>query len=171
GGGVGREGVTEEVASAELVGGEAAHGDRVRAVEDVLDRERVLVPLEPGHLARSSACSRSQIRSSTDSVPTESLIVPGPTPAASSSASPSWRWVVLAGWMIRLFASPTLARCDQSVSPRISSSPPLRPPAQSNEKIAPAPSGRYFSTSGSVFLPGQPREGTVRAQSGGPQQA
>ena len=31
-------------------------------------------------------------------------------PAARSSSSPSWRCVVLAGWMIRLFASPTLAR-------------------------------------------------------------
>ena len=32
---------------------------------------------------RSKPCSRSQIRSSTDSVPTESRTVPGPTPAAA----------------------------------------------------------------------------------------
>src|ERR1700733_13539568 len=117
-------------------------------MEHALDRQWVLVALELGHVTCANPCSRSQTKSSTDSVPTESLIVPGPTPAASSSASLSWRCVVLAGWMIKLFASPTLARCDQSVTPRISSCPPLRPPAQSNENTAPAPRGRYFSTSG-----------------------
>ena len=73
-------------------------------LEHALDRQRVLIALELGHRSthRPSACSRSQIRSSTDSVPTDNLTVPGPTPAASSSASLSWRCVVLAGWMIRL---------------------------------------------------------------------
>ena len=70
---------------------------------------------------RAKPCSRSQIRSSIDSVPTESRIVPGPTPAARNSSSLSWRCVVLAGWMIRLFESPTFARCDQSVTPRMKS--------------------------------------------------
>ena len=101
-------------------------------------------------------CSRSQIRSSTDSVPTDSRTVPGPTPAARSSSSLSWRCVVLAGWMIRLFASPTFARWDQSVTPRMRSCPPARPPAQSNENTAPAPRGRYFSTSGRYLLAGRP---------------
>ena len=104
----------------------------------------------------ANACSRSQTRSSTDSVPTESRTVPGPTPPAASSSSLSWRCVVLAGWMIRLLASPTLARCDQRVTPRIRSWPPSRPPAQSNENTAPAPFGRYFSTSAAYVLPGRP---------------
>src|SRR5262245_28521265 len=120
--------VADEVACAQLVARQPDDGDRARAVDDALDRQRILVSLELDHLTRASACSRSQIRSSTDSVPTESLIVPGRTPAASSSASLSWRCVVLAGWIMRLFASPTLAKCDQSVTPRIRSCPPFRPP-------------------------------------------
>ena len=119
--------------------------------------------LLPGDAATAAKpCSRSQIRSSTDSRPTDSRTVPGPTPAAWSSSSLSWRWVVLAGWMIRLFASPTLARCDQSVTLRMRSCPPSRPPAQSNENTAPAPSGRYFSTSGRYLLLGRPAIGHVR---------
>src|SRR5690242_15597659 len=131
-----------------------------------LDLQGVLVPREIDHavatffpdVAATSAnpCSRSQIRSATDSVPTDSRTVPGPTPAARSSSSLSWRCVVLAGWMIRLFASPTLARWDQRLMPRMRSCPPVRPPAQSKEKTAPAPRGRYFSTSGWYLLPGRP---------------
>src|SRR5271163_1623946 len=148
----------DEVAWAQRVRGQADDGDRVRAMEHALDRQRVLVSLEIqlGHLTPARPRSRSQIRSSTDSVPTESLIVPGRTPAAWSSASLSWRCVVLAGWMIRLLASPTLARCDQSVTARIRSWPAARPPAQSNENTAPAPRGRYFATSDSYALLGSP---------------
>ena len=92
----------------------------------------------------------------TDSVPTDSRTVPGTIPAARSSSSFSWRCVVLAGWMIRLFASPTFARWDQSVTPPMRLCPPTRPPAQSNENTAPAPRGRYFSTSGRYLLAGRP---------------
>src|SRR5262249_10589790 len=117
--------VAHEVAGPQFVGRQAHGRDGPGVVEHALDRERVLVPPEIDHadatffpdVAATCAnpCYRSQIRSSTDSVPTDSRTVPGPTPAARSSSSPSWRCVVLAGWMIRLFASPTFARWDQSV--------------------------------------------------------
>jgi hypothetical protein len=47
--------------------------------------------------------------------------------------------------MIRLFESPTFARCDHNVTPRMNSCPAARLP-QSNENTAPAPRGRYLST-------------------------
>src|SRR5208283_4935078 len=158
--------VANEVAGPQFVVRQAHDRDRLGGLEHALDRQRVLVLPEIDHAVatffpavvatRAKPCSRSQIRSSTDSVPTDSRTVPGRTPAARSSSSLSWRCVVLAGWMIRLFASPTFARWDQSVTPRIRSCPPSRPPAQSNENTAPAPRGRYFSTSGRYLLPGRP---------------
>src|ERR1700743_933181 len=160
--------VADEVARPQLVARQAHDRDRLGGVQHALDRQHVLVPAEVdiGHavvtlfpvVAATCAkpCSRSQSRSATDSVPTESRTVPGPTPAARSSSSLSWRWVVLAGWMIRLFASPTFARWDQSDTPRMRSWPPARPPAQSNENTAPAPSGRYFSTRCWYLLPRRP---------------
>src|SRR6202044_3287744 len=172
--------VADEVAGPQLVARQADDRDRLRGVQHPLDRHHVLVAAEVelrvhiGHAVaffpavaatRLKPCSRSQMRSSTDSVPTDSRTVPAPTPAARSSSSLSWRWVVLAGWMIRLLASPTLARWDQSDTPRMRSCPPARPPAQSNENTAPAPSGRYFSTSGRYRLPGQPGEVTFAASS------
>src|SRR5262249_6999668 len=112
--------VADEVTGPQFFVRQAHDRDRPGRVEPPLDRQRVLVPLEVevAHAVASSRpvvaatsakpCSRSQIRSSTDSVPTDSRTVPGPTPAARSSSSLSCRCVVLAGWMIRLFASPTL---------------------------------------------------------------
>src|SRR5690606_32636024 len=149
----------DEVARAECVPGQADDRDRLRVQKDALDRQGILVAREierRGHertsvaraRARAKPCSRSQIRSSASSIPTDSRIVPGRTPAARSSASTSCLCVVLAGWMTRLFASPTFARCDHTVRPRMNSCPASRPPRMSNEKTAPGPSGRYFSTSG-----------------------
>src|SRR3954462_3496002 len=156
--------VADEVAGPQLVAGEAHDRDRLRAVQHALDGERFLVGRQASHAvatvrstaaaAPSKPCWRSHSRSSTDSVPTERRTVPGPTPAARSSSSLSWRCVVLAGWMTRLFASPTFARWDQSDMPPIRPRPPVRPPAQSNENTAPAPRGRYFSTSGRYPLEG-----------------
>src|ERR1700728_2040764 len=163
--------VADEVACAQLIARQAHDRDRLRGVQHPLDRHHVLVAPEVelrvhiGHdvtaffpavaATRLKPCSRSQIRSSTDSAATATRTLPAPTPAARSSSSLSWRWVVLAGWMIRLLASPTLARWDQSDTPRIRSCPPARPPAQSNENTAPALSGRYFSTSGRYLLDGR----------------
>src|SRR4029078_11454169 len=141
--------VADEVAGPQLVGSQAHDRDRLGRVEHALDRQRVLVPrqIEVAHavapswpaVAATSAkpCSRSQIRSSTDSVPTDSRTVPGPTPAARSSSSLNWRCVVLAGWMTRLFASPTLARCDHRVMPRMRSCPPARAPVHAKDNTEP----------------------------------
>ena len=49
-----------------------------------------------------SAWSRSAIRSSTDSIPTDRRTTSGPAPAARRSSSLSCRWVVEAGCRIRL---------------------------------------------------------------------
>ena len=43
------------------------------------------------------AWSRSRIKSSTDSSPTDKRITSGPAPAAKSCSSFNWRWVVEAG--------------------------------------------------------------------------
>src|SRR5688572_4777156 len=120
------------MARAQLVFRQPDDGNRLCAEEYPLHDERILIPADverQGHrddtsdvaetAARAKPCSRSQIRSSTSSVPTESRIVPGPTPAARSSSSASCLCVVLAGWMMRLFESPTLARCDHRVTPRM----------------------------------------------------
>ena len=90
-------------------------------------------------------------------MPTESRIVPGPTPAARSSSSSSCRCVVLAGWMMRLLESPTFARCDHNVTPRMKSCPAARPPWQSNENTAPGALRQIFLNDPPV---------TARAQAG-----
>src|SRR4051794_1703158 len=59
--------VANEVARAQLVAREPHDSDRSRALKHPLDRERVLVAAEIRHRTRASACSRSQIRSSTNS--------------------------------------------------------------------------------------------------------
>src|SRR6185436_2384728 len=153
--------VADEVARAQLGLRQPDDGDGLRVVQDALDDQRILkrgeiecrahrdaTSLSAEAAARAKPCSRSQIRSSTDSVLSDRRIVPGPTPAALSSSSFSWRCVVLAGWMMRLFESPTLARCDHNVTPRMKSCPAPRPPRQSKENTAPAPRGRYLSTRG-----------------------
>src|ERR1700722_19487971 len=99
--------VADEVARPQLVVREAHDRDGLRGVEHPLDRHWVLIRREIGHgvasfvptvaATRANPRSRSQIRSSTDSVPTDSRTVPGPTPAASNSSSLSCRCVVLAG--------------------------------------------------------------------------
>src|SRR3954470_12268341 len=150
----------DEVARAQVIARQSDDGDGLRRVQHLLDRQRVLVApdVERRHRAvasvvdadatRANPCPRSQIRSSTASIPTDSRIVPGPTPAARSSSSLNWRCVVLAGWMMRLFESPTLARCDHRVTPRMKSCPAARPPRQSKENTAPVPDGRYLAASG-----------------------
>ena len=80
----------------------------------------------PAAAARANPCSRSQIRSSTDSVPTESRIVPGPRRRPSTPPRSAGDGLCWPGWMIRLFESPTLARCDKSVTPRMNFLPSSR---------------------------------------------
>src|SRR5262245_1525209 len=93
----------DEVARAQRVVRKTDDRDGLRVQQHALNRARVLVAREiefVAHrvfskwlvsLARANPCSRSQIRSSTSSIPTESRIVPGPTPAAASSCSSSCR--------------------------------------------------------------------------------
>jgi hypothetical protein len=64
-------------------------------------------PAQP--LAASSACDKSPRISSICSKPTDNRTYPGVTPVAACSDSVSWEWVVLAGWIARLRASPMLA--------------------------------------------------------------
>src|ERR1039457_297645 len=68
--------------------------------------EPVVIAL-PVETAR--AWSRSAIRSSTCSRPTDSRTRSSVTPLANWSSALSWEWVVEAGWMISDLASPTLA--------------------------------------------------------------
>ena len=69
----------------------------------------------PRGLAHSpSAWSMSSMMSSTFSMPTERRMKSGVTPVASCSSSESCWWVVVAGWMTSVLASPTLARWERS---------------------------------------------------------
>mmetsp|Transcript_6441 Transcript_6441/g.26462 ORF Transcript_6441/g.26462 Transcript_6441/m.26462 type:complete len:358 (-) Transcript_6441:170-1243(-) len=84
---------------------------------------------------------RSSIRSAGSSRPMDRRMVPGPMPAWRSAASSMRKWVVLAGWMTSDFASPTLARCENSFSDSMKARPCSRLPFRSKENTAPAPRG------------------------------
>src|ERR1700722_1424015 len=166
----------DEIARAQVVARQPNDRDGLCTEQRRLDRQWILIAhkVKPIHCpslagpdarARANPCSRSQIRSSVFSMPTESRIVPGRTPAAASSRSSSCRCVVLAGWMTRLFASPTFARCDHKVRQRINSCPASLPPRISNENTAPAPRGRYFWTSARYGLLGKPGYVMLQASS------
>src|ERR1700733_1777650 len=60
-------------------------------------------------VALASAWSMSSMMSSMCSIPMDIRIVSGRIPAFTSSSSDSWRWVVDAGWMARVLASPRLS--------------------------------------------------------------
>jgi phosphatidylglycerophosphate synthase len=55
-----------------------------------------------------SARSKSSTRSSASSMPTESRTIPGLIPSSSRASSARFLCVVVAGWVIRLLASPRL---------------------------------------------------------------
>ena len=59
---------------------------------------------------QARACSKSALMSSMCSSPTETRTMVGVTPADACSSSLSCWWVVEAGWITRVLASPTLAR-------------------------------------------------------------
>ena len=59
------------------------------------------------------------------------------TPVAACSSALSCWWVVLAGWMIRLFASPTLASRLKSLTLSISRRPASAPPLMPNVTMPP----------------------------------
>ena len=91
-------------------------------------------------LAAASARSRSHTMSSASSMPTERRTRSAGTPAATSASSDSWRWVVLAGWMISVRASPMLARWLHSSTDSTRRRAASRPPCTPNDSTAPGPS-------------------------------
>src|SRR3954470_6925677 len=146
---VGAQIAEHEVARAVGLARRADHRDRLRAAQDRLALER---PRRGPRAARGldlaaahpSARSRSKRMSSGSSMPTLIRTSSGSTPAASSAASESWRWVVEPGWITSVRVSPTLARCEHSSTAPMKRSPASRPSASPNEKTAPGPFGRYF---------------------------
>src|ERR1017187_5397978 len=90
------------------------------------------------------ACSRSQIMSSTSSIPTEIRTRSFVTPASICCSSFNCWCVVEDGWMMRLLASPRLARCEKSCTESISLRPASSPPLMPKVTIEPQPCGRYF---------------------------
>ena len=64
-----------------------------------------------------------------------------PTPALARSSTLICWCVVLAGWITSDLASPTLARCENTLSRSISLAPALRPPLMPKLRMAPAPFG------------------------------
>ena len=65
------------------------------------------------------------------SMPTLRRTKSGLTPAVVCSSAVSWLWVVVAGWIARLLASPTLAgwlnNCRLSMNCLPATTPPLMP--------------------------------------------
>src|SRR5207244_11288988 len=61
--------------------------------------------------APAAAEARSATRSSASSRPIETRIMPGVSPAAASSGSPSCRWDDEAGWLHRVSTLPRLVAC------------------------------------------------------------
>ncbi len=68
-------------------------------------------------------------------------------PAAASASASMRECVVVAGWITRVLASPTLARWDISSVPSIKAWPALRPPLTPKLTMEPAPFGKYFLAS------------------------
>ena len=89
----------------------------------------------------------SQIMSSMFSMPTEMRIVSSPTPAAARSSGGTCWWVVLAGWITRVLASPTLARWLESSTPSMKATPASYPPATPKVNTDPGPAGVYLRAS------------------------
>lgn len=114
------------------------------------------MPQRAGGQISARASSRAPVMSSMCSSPMERRTSSGVSPALRWSSSESCEWVVLAGWMIRLLASPTLARMLNSLMLSTSLMPSALPPLTPKTTIPPAPSGRYFSASPCDGSPGSP---------------
>ncbi len=56
----------------------------------------------------------------------------GSTPAARCCASSSWRWVVVAGWLISVRVSPMFTRWLMNIAPSMNFSPAAAPPFTPN---------------------------------------
>lgn len=83
--------------------------------------------------------SRSSLMSSMCSMPTLRRMRSLVTPDASCSSSLSCWWVVEAGWMTSVLASPTLARLDASFKLSTKAEPAFASPLMPNERTPPKP--------------------------------
>ena len=92
----------------------------------------------------SNPYSKSAIKSSTSSIPTDTLIISGDTPANFCSSSFNCAWVVLAGCITKDFASATLAKWEKIFKDSMNILPASTPPLIPNVNIDPAPLGQYF---------------------------
>src|SRR5271169_2473956 len=88
-----------------------------------------------------SAWIRSSTMSGAASRPTERRTRSSPTPEAASSSALIWEWVVLAGWITKVLASPTLARWEARRRASMNFRPASRPPLTPKVIIEPAPLG------------------------------
>ena len=111
----------------------AGGGKRLRTVDDELHRSR---PLRGAQRLRQIVDDVAAA-----SMPTESRTSSSPNPAALSCAASICWCVVLAGWMTRVLASPTLARWLASRSASMNFRPAARPPLMPQLMIEPAPLG------------------------------
>src|SRR5262249_39240836 len=105
------------VALGQLVGEQCRHPEAAqqfahRRALAAAGQQVVVTLAQHQEVALARACFRSAMMSSTVSIPIDRRSTSGPAPAASRCSSVSWRCVVEAGWMIRLLASPMLARCE-----------------------------------------------------------
>src|SRR5699024_4243801 len=75
-----------------------------------------------------NAWSRSQMMSSTSSIPTEMRTRSSGIPAATSCSADSCWWVVEPGCNIKVLASPILAKCDANCKFDMKSAVAWRPP-------------------------------------------
>ena len=89
------------------------------------------------YAAASIAWSTSQTMSSRVSSPTETRTMSSRHPGPAQPSSSSRRWVVEAGWMISVLASPTLARCEHSSQASMKRRPASRPPRDAEGEDAP----------------------------------
>ena len=83
--------------------------------------------------------------SSMCSVPMDRRMVFGLIPWSASSASESWAWVVVAGWITRLLASATLASRENSFKLSMNFHASSFPPLISKVKMLAPPLGKYLS--------------------------
>ena len=86
--------------------------------------------------------------SSTCSMPTEMRTMSRVTPAVSSSSSFSWRWVVVAGWQARDYASPMFTSLVISLRASMNFAPASWPPSMPKLRMPAARPPMYFSARG-----------------------
>ena len=99
------------------------------------------------------------------SIPMLSRMKSGLTPAVTICSSVSWLWVVVAGWIARLLASPTFARWLKSSRPSMNfwpaPAPPLMPDPRTSRgalrQISSSPARDGVAGQAGIAHPGDPR--------------